>query len=330
MIKLPKLFAGLCAILLAVPAALLAQQAPPPGWIPQMPMTLQVEQARDSFMGPDFWTDAVPGSYQIQVVGTNLCLNRKSGDIRAQMPYLVLRTCNASLFDQNIELSPAAIDTPLFPATTNVRWRVNHMGECAGVARNVIFGAPRIDFNPCGMPDFTGGNSAFRGDRDQHMIMVRMGRDRYRFRVPDGRCWSVGGAVQEGSQIQTEFCDGRPGQTFQLIRQGGVADPQNHAAADLFGWLQIGSIEFPVDGQAAPDRFRRLSRFDLPGSDIANFATASDRGRSCAVACARNGACRAFTWTQPGSQQAEAWCWLKNSVPQPVANGKFVSGIVRP
>jgi hypothetical protein len=140
----------------------------------------------------------------------------------------------------------------------------------------------------------------------------------------------VGGAVQAGSQLQIEPCDGRAGQVFELIRQMGVAEPTNHTAAELFGWIQIGAMEAPVGGQAAPDRFRRLSRFDLPGSDIANFATASDRGRSCAIACAGNAACRAFTWVQPGAQQPQAWCWLKNGVPAPVANGLTVSGIVRP
>jgi hypothetical protein len=246
------------------------------------------------------------------------------------MPYLQTRTCNAAVFDQSFELSPAAVDTPLWPATTNVRWRVTIRGECAGVARGVLIGAPRIDINPCGMPAFTGGNPAYRGDLDQHVIMVRMAFDRYRFRVADGRCWSVGGAVQDGAQLQLEPCDGRPGQSFQLIRQMGVADPQNQTAADLFGWIQIGARELPIGGQAAPDRFRRLSRFDLPGSDIANFQTANDRGRSCAIACAGNAQCRAFTWVQAGAQFDQPWCWLKEAVPVPVANGKMVSGIMRP
>ena len=36
--------------------------------------------------------------------------------------------------------------------------------------------------------------------------------------------------------------------------------------------------------------------------------------------------CKAWTWVDPGVQNAKAMCWLKNSVPAPVANLHATSG----
>lgn len=321
MSALKTLALGLAAALIALPTAISAQMQPLP--------RLAIPQ--DRFLGPNFWTDPVPATYTIEVVGTGLCLNRTTPENIFQVPYIRLRACNAANFDQNFELSPAAVEAPPIPATTNVRWRVNNRGVCAGTARNVVFGAPRVDFNPCGMPAFTGGNTAFRGDADQHVIMVRARIGQYSFRMADGRCWTVGGAVQDGAQLQMEPCDGRPGQLFQLTLQMGLAEPTNHAAAELFGWVNIGQVNNLENGPGAPDRFRRLGGLDLAGSDIESFFTDADLGMSCARQCARNSQCRSFTWVQPGAQHPDrAMCWLKNGLPAPTPNPDTISGILRP
>lgn len=309
---------GLAVLPGMIAAQDLTQLLPPP--------VLQSVMARDTWLGPDQWTDPAPATYMIQVAGSDQCLAWANGDTRSQVPYLKLRQCDGFDANQNLELSPALAAVPLFPATSNVRWRINNRGECAGIARNVLIGAPRVDFNPCGMTIGAGGNPAFRGAEDQQLVMVRTALGRYRFRTTDGRCWSVGGAVQEGAQLQIEPCDGRAGQVFQLTVLGGVAEPTNQDAADRFGWVQIGT----VTGSNASDRFRRLGGIDLPGSDIANFTTAADSGRACAIACAGNRQCRSFTWVRPGVQNDAAMCWLKNSVPYVTLNGQTVSGIVRP
>lgn len=330
--KLKTLLIAVCAAVLAWPALLTAQQAPPANWIPQtVPTALRAPQPRDSFLGPDYWTDPVPATYRLQVAGTSLCLTRTSPEIRAQVPFIRLRACNDALFDQSFEVSPAAVDSQLWPATSNVRWRINARGECAGTARNVVFGSPRVDFNACDLRAENGNLPEFRGALDQYVVMVRMAPGRYRFRMIDGRCWTAG-AVEDGAQMQMEQCDGRPGQSFQLVLQMGLAEPTNQTAADKFGWIQIGQTVNTESGNGAPDRFRRLSGLDMAGSDLApGFVTENDRGLSCARACAANGQCRAFTWVQPGAQDpARAMCWLKNGVPSPSPNRDTVSGIVRP
>lgn len=329
--KLPAFAAALAATLAAVLTAPTALQAQGQGDL----TAVQTSSARaleymprDTFWGPEYWTDPAPATYALSAVGSaNLCVARFPGDIRAQVPYLKLKPCNTDDFDQNLEFAPAAIDTPLYPATTNVRWRVNARGECAGIARGVLIGPPRVDFNPCGMPAFTGGDATHRGDLDQHVIMVRTGGNRFRLRTNEGRCWTVqGGNMSPGTQLVMEPCDGRAGQVFAFTRTGPVIDGPNQQAADRFGWM-------PVRGGDAflqPDRFRRASGIDMPGQDIASMTTANDRGQQCAVACAANAQCRAFTWVQAGVQGDQPMCWLKNGLPGQVPNSNTVSGILRP
>ncbi|HCF24028.1 MULTISPECIES: hypothetical protein [unclassified Novosphingobium] len=156
---------GLAVLPGMIAAQDLTQLLPPP--------VLQSVMARDTWLGPDQWTDPAPATYMIQVAGSDQCLAWANGDTRSQVPYLKLRQCDGFDANQNLELSPALAAVPLFPATSNVRWRINNRGECAGIARNVLIGAPRVDFNPCGMTIGAGGNPAFRGAEDQQLVMVR-------------------------------------------------------------------------------------------------------------------------------------------------------------
>ncbi len=323
MTSLRNVLRAICALVLLLPVAAPAQMRPE---------LIRLAQPRDNWLGPDYWTDPIPATYTIEIAGTGLCLERTRPENLLQVPFLRVQTCNPANFDQNFELSPAAVDTPLWPATTNVRWRVNSRGHCAGTARGVAFGAPRIDFNPCDLRPENGNRPEFRGALDQYVVMVRARQGQYAFRQVDGRCWSVGGAVQAGSQLEVQPCDGRAGQQFQLTLQIGVAEPTNHTAAEAFGWINIGQVNDIENGVGAPDRFRRLSGLDLGGSDIrAGFWTENDRGISCARQCARESQCRAFTWVQIGAQDPDhAICWLKNGMPAPTPNPDTVSGILRP
>jgi hypothetical protein len=66
---------------------------------------------------------------------------------------------------------------------------------------------------------------------------------------------------------------------------------------------------------------------DRPGSDFANFDLPEARPHLCKEACMRDSRCLAFTYVNPGVQGPNARCWLKNSVPNPVANRCCTSGV---
>ena len=65
---------------------------------------------------------------------------------------------------------------------------------------------------------------------------------------------------------------------------------------------------------------------DIPGDDYRNFPI-DGAVAACQDTCARDSACKAWTWVKPGVQNAKAMCWLKNGVPAPVANLNATSGI---
>jgi len=65
---------------------------------------------------------------------------------------------------------------------------------------------------------------------------------------------------------------------------------------------------------------------DRPGSDYRSFDLGYPRPEDCQNACLAEPQCAAFTYVNPGVQGPNARCWLKNQVPQPVANGCCVSG----
>jgi 1-phosphatidylinositol phosphodiesterase len=64
-----------------------------------------------------------------------------------------------------------------------------------------------------------------------------------------------------------------------------------------------------------------------PGGDIANFDLPEARPHLCREACMRDGRCLAFTYVNPGVQGPRPRCWLKGSVPPPVADGCCTSGV---
>jgi hypothetical protein len=64
-----------------------------------------------------------------------------------------------------------------------------------------------------------------------------------------------------------------------------------------------------------------------PGSDYRSFDLASPAPEICRDTCASEPTCVAFTYVNPGVQAANARCWLKNGVPQPVPDNCCVSGV---
>ena len=69
------------------------------------------------------------------------------------------------------------------------------------------------------------------------------------------------------------------------------------------------------------------SGFDRRGGDYASFQVKSGDPAECASRCEREGRCRAWSFSYPRTANAQATCWLKSSVPPPVAAKCCVSGV---
>jgi hypothetical protein len=73
------------------------------------------------------------------------------------------------------------------------------------------------------------------------------------------------------------------------------------------------------------------SGFDRPGGDYARFVVPSGDPAVCAARCDRDGRCRAWTFSYPGTAgiggSTAAMCWLKSEVRRLVANPCCVTGI---
>jgi hypothetical protein len=66
-----------------------------------------------------------------------------------------------------------------------------------------------------------------------------------------------------------------------------------------------------------------------PGGDYRSFDLAQPGHEPCRDACAREQMCRAYSYVRPGLQGPNARCWLKSSIPNPVANACCISGAKR-
>jgi hypothetical protein len=66
---------------------------------------------------------------------------------------------------------------------------------------------------------------------------------------------------------------------------------------------------------------------DRPGGDYREFELPNADPKGCAAACAREKDCKAWTYRKPGVGGEKAHCWLKNDVPDAVANDEYVSGV---
>src|SRR5437868_4732101 len=67
--------------------------------------------------------------------------------------------------------------------------------------------------------------------------------------------------------------------------------------------------------------------FDRPGGDYASFALRSGDPAQCAARCERDSRCRAWAFSYPATESANAICWLKSRVTPRVAATCCVSGV---
>ena len=72
------------------------------------------------------------------------------------------------------------------------------------------------------------------------------------------------------------------------------------------------------------------SASNRPGGDYRDFDLAQPEPAACADACAQDSRCQAFSFVQPGIQAEAARCWLKDSVPEAVADDCCISGVREP
>ncbi len=67
--------------------------------------------------------------------------------------------------------------------------------------------------------------------------------------------------------------------------------------------------------------------FDRPGGDYSNFPVRSGDPAVCSARCDRDGRCRAWSFSYPGTATAAATCWLKKEVTPPILSTCCVSGV---
>ncbi len=294
-----------------------------------LPTAVLADFVTGGFLGPDRWTDPAPGGYSFKLAGTNLCAQRESGLTRSILPHLVLRPCNPTLFDQDLELAPNGTTSAPLALASGVTWRIQTRQKCLTAARLVVFGPPAVDELDCGTRADGAGNPARIGADDQTWrLRQRGGARQFEIRSTDNRCWTAqGGQVRDGVQLVMEPCNDGPAQRFELARpRSGAVTAINQRAAEDFGW-------FSLDRQFSPFLFRSLPRLNIESNDLPGGAgpTANDFGLACARACAQNFQCQAYTWVDPRARGGTPMCYQKSGMTAlPVADNFTMSGIVVP
>jgi hypothetical protein len=75
--------------------------------------------------------------------------------------------------------------------------------------------------------------------------------------------------------------------------------------------------------------------YDRPGGDYASFPLRSADPATCAARCERDARCRAWGFSYPATESANAVCWLKSKVPARLpalccASGVRGTGVIEP
>jgi hypothetical protein len=83
------------------------------------------------------------------------------------------------------------------------------------------------------------------------------------------------------------------------------------------------SVMAALAGEAA----RAQVGFDRPGSDYTNFVVTSGDPTACAARCERDARCRAWSFSYPVTENANALCWLKGQVTTRVLAPCCISGV---
>jgi len=88
------------------------------------------------------------------------------------------------------------------------------------------------------------------------------------------------------------------------------------------------TLVYPVLKLACDKTVRFESETNRPGGDLRHWSSTDPQ--QCALSCADDKQCRAFTWVKPGVQGPDAQCWLKSTMSAPVRDPCCTSGVMDP
>jgi hypothetical protein len=150
------------------------------------------------------------------------------------------------------------------------------------------------------------------------------------FEVPAGyrksEGFGAGGGAVVPEAIAEMLSGGRRGGAGTVNPPTGVSGGTAGAPRPPAG--MTGGTAPAVQAQRqAPTSYQMEDKTDRPGGDYRDFELPNADPKGCAAACARDKDCKAWTYGKPGTGGEKARCWLKNEVPDPVANDEFVSGV---
>jgi hypothetical protein len=67
--------------------------------------------------------------------------------------------------------------------------------------------------------------------------------------------------------------------------------------------------------------------YDRPGGDYTSFVVKSGDPAACATTCEHDARCRAWAFSYPVTEHADAECWLKSEVTKRIARTCCISGV---
>jgi hypothetical protein len=301
-----------------------------PGIAEPVTGNLSIQQRRDLYAprGPR------PGLYKIRALHSGKCVGHHAA-LGLENSYLLHSECNWATTGWFILPHPGGgytVRTNVDHLITESRGSVpGQIGNCATVARGVVFGPARIDLKGCDLRSGAGDWSN-AGLDDQRYMILPVGRDTYEFKTvnsggDNGDCWSVRDASREKADLIRWGCNGGSEQRFMLEWQGPVTPGFETALLQQTKWF------------VTPDGPRRLSSangVDLQGPSYSSFETIADNGDYCMKRCGELTDCKAWTWSAGGyGGNAKPLCYWKNGSFTPIsrgksAMGKLFSGIIRP
>ncbi|WP_147291698.1 PAN domain-containing protein [Sphingorhabdus pulchriflava] len=301
-----------------------------PGIAEPVSGNLSLQQRRDLYAprGPR------PGLYKIRALHSGKCIGHHAA-LGLENSYLLHSDCAWSTLSWFVLPHPDGgytVRTNMDHLITESRANVpGQIGNCATVARGVVFGPARIDLKGCDLP--TGaGDWSVAGTDDQRFMILPVGQDTYEFKTltgggDNGDCWSVRGASRDKADLIRWGCNSGSDQRFMLEWQGPVTPGFETGLLARTRWA------------VSPDGPRRLSPangVDLQGVSYSSFETIADNGDYCMKRCAELANCKAWTWSAAGyGGNSKPICQWKNGGFTPInrgksAMGKLFSGIIRP
>ncbi len=120
---------------------------------------------------------------------------------------------------------------------------------------------------------------------------------------------------------------------LEVIPTFGYSTPEapSLGSSEVITGLVVGVAVPPVDRTPPPpDSGMKLeNNVDRPGMDYRSYALSSADPQLCANDCSNDPNCKAFTYVKPGVRgtNSKPECWLKNPVPNPVAQECCISGV---